>query len=95
MQVNLALIAERLRHQADVLTTETHDGPIELCAATFLRTRAQEYDQAQREMADWIPVPCANVVLDPRPARRLLLTAAIMGGIGVGFLAYVFMAVHP
>lgn len=93
MQANLNLIAERLRHQADVLDTATEDGPTELSAPTFLRDRAKAYDEAQYEMDKFKPYVHANI-LDPRPSRRLLLAAAILAGVGMGLLAYVFMAVH-
>lgn len=104
MQANLTLIAERLRHKADVLEDVPVVGgdyeqgefnlmPTELSAATFLRERAANYEQAQREMNDWKPYPLAHVVLDPRPAKWLLVTSAIFGGIGMGLLAYVFIAV--
>jgi hypothetical protein len=96
MHVNLALIAERDRREADRLEEalcHPSVANIQASAPFFLRQRAARYEQAQQEMAEWKPplVP----TLDPRPTRRLLFTAAILGGIGVGLLAYIFMAVHP
>ncbi len=92
MQANLTLIAERLRKRADVLDKALVDGPTELSAPTFLRERAARYDEAQHEIDKFRPYVYAGI-LDPRPGRRLLLTAAILAGIGLGLLAYVVMAV--
>ena len=103
MQANLTLIAERLRQKAEVLENVPVVGgdyeqgefnlmPTELSAPTFLRERAARYDEAQYEIDKFKPYVHAGA-LDPRPGRRLLLTAAILAGIGLGLLAYVFMAV--
>ena len=93
MQANLTLIAERLRQKADALEDVPVVGgdyeqkefnlmPTELSAATFLRERADSYEEAQRQMNDWKPYPLARVVLDPRPSKalyRIGITALIVG----------------
>lgn len=94
MQANLTLIADRLRQKADALDSAMVDGPTEISAPIFLRERAARYDEAQHEIDKFKPYVHAGA-LDPRPGRRLLLTAAILAGIGLGLLAYVVMAVHP
>lgn len=97
MHVNLAIIAERDRNEADRLEEalcHPSVANIQASAPYFLRQRAERYEQAQKEMAEWKPYP-QRVNVDPRPARRLLWAAVIMGGVGVGLLAYVFMAVQP
>ncbi len=99
MQANLTIIAERLRKRAEELEQAPAIGgdyeqgefilpPTELSAAVFLRERAARYDEAQHEIEKFKPYVHAGV-LDPRPGKRLLLTSAILGGIGLGLLAYV------
>jgi hypothetical protein len=89
---NLALIAERLRTNADMFDAAMVDGPTQLSASHFLRERADRFDEVNRQMAQWNPFSL-QPTLDSRPARRLLITAAVMGGIAVGLLAYVLLAV--